>query len=430
MCVVFYCTVDATTKVAWVENVRSYISSRINFITMTALETPNWNGLPDDIIISVFSYLSLQEKYHAALVCKAWYECFLMPPVWFRFRSYFYLPKQDTTLRIINRYAKYIKSLYIELDQATRNNRDNACQVLTTLSRTGGRKVSSLTIKFTGSNPLFFSGQEFMDALTSLFGPPLEGVQPPTKHLLEVDLSGLNVPYSDGIFRILGENNPELQTLNIQNKILVCKVTSAGLLEFVNCCTKLKDLRVYHCSMSDEILEALATEDREPIQHLGIACRREEKYSRDLSSEAWCSVVRRSPRLRVTLWFDHTCPFMKIAMIMKRDIPIIELRLETSTRLEAEVFQAVLYYHSTLEKLVLFTIKSRGLNEALLYLADKCKRIKSLYVNCILRQNVIERILNKYPEMKEKKTFLLKSESPEPEVYVVGQEVDEHILQL
>jgi hypothetical protein len=57
---------------------------------------------------------------------------------------------------------------------------------------------------------------------------------------------------------------------------------------------------VYHTSISDEVLETLAEDDRSPIQYLAIGCRREIKYETDLTSDAWHKLVEKVPDLRVS----------------------------------------------------------------------------------------------------------------------------------
>ena len=41
-----------------------------------------WAYLPDHIIVKVFSFLNLQDKFQASFVCKTWNDCFHYPILW------------------------------------------------------------------------------------------------------------------------------------------------------------------------------------------------------------------------------------------------------------------------------------------------------------------------------------------------------------
>jgi len=328
-------------------------------------------------------------------------------------------------VKCLQRHGHHLKKVKVLVDQGIKENRHCACQILEMLSVKGERLLSTISVGFTGENPLFYAGAEFLESLRFLFGAPPKGVKPPLSQILHVDLSGLSAAYDDQVFNILAENNPQLLSLNILNKMIVCKVSPTCILNLVQKCRKLQELFVYHCSLSDDVLQALTEDGRLPIKHLAIVCRREAKYSKDISTEAWQQLVNYAPDLRVSLGFDHTCPLRKISDIMKSEIPVRELRLETFTRIDEEVNLASAYYSNTLETLVLNTINSQELGNALINLSLTCKCLRSLYVYCVLNRAVIEEILANCPKMKESKNYILKwKQDPEPWV-VVGVEEGE-----
>nr|KAG5685716.1 hypothetical protein BaRGS_027981 [Batillaria attramentaria] len=196
------------------------------------------------------------------------------------------------------------------------------------------------------------------------------------------------------------------------------------MLRLVTRCRKLKDLRVFHLSLTDEVLLAVAETEEPSLQHLSIIFRRDTKYQHDLSSEAWSVLVKKIPRLRVTLGFDHTCPLNRISEVMKAEIPVTTLRLETFTRIYEEVNQATTFYHKTLEKVVLQTRNSEELERALIRMAENSPRLRCLKVFCVLRPEAVERILELLPDMKRSGNYILKSQMEEGP-WVVGVETDE-----
>lgn len=378
--------------------------------------------LPTDIVTQVMSYLEPHDRNHVSRVCCAWREAFEHPGLWQTYDFWFFLPSHEHSLEGARKYGKYMKRVFIGVNQMMKHNRENACALLEVLSRINKRRLTNIELVFTGENPLFYSGQEFLDGLCIFFSPVAKEVEPPLATLQHVDLCGLSVPIDDRIIDILSDNHRSLKFLDIQNRVIVCKVTPACLLRLVQRCKTLKDLRVYHCSVSDDILEALADENRVgKFEHLSIMCRREVKFGSDLSEESWEKLVSRVPTLRVTLGFDHTCPFNLIPVIMKPIIPVRTLKLETFAECHDEVNKAAAYYSDTLLKVVLRTRNTVMLEEALLNLARTCTRLRALLVFCVVRNEVIEEIFRLHPDIKSRGTYILKSEV-EPEPWVVGVE--------
>ncbi|XP_046544126.1 F-box/LRR-repeat protein 8-like [Haliotis rubra] len=381
------------------------------------MESLGW-ALPEHIVINVLSYLSREDRARAGSTCTTWHRCYKSPMLWHVSTLDFQQPKDGHCLQWLEQYAQHIRTLRILLDQSEVENRRNACEALKILCHTEGRKLTSLRINFTGTNPLFYAGQEFIDVLKTLFGCRMESQKVQFRH---VDLSGLSVAYDDSVFDILSLNTPQLETLNVLNGNLVCKVSPECVEKIVQRCRCLTELRLFHCSLSDGVLYALAEADRKPLKHLSVLCRREQKYAQDLSSEAWSDLIKKSPQLRVVLGFDHTCPLRMVAGILKPEIPVVDLRLETFTYIYDEVNLAAVLYNKTLEKVVLQTRNSSDLGDALIKLCSRCERLTSLLVYCVLEKRVVDAILAARPDMKKRGTYILKWE-PEPEPWTVGVE--------
>ena len=397
----------------------TYISP---FLFFTVMASENWNALPSDVVVHIFSFMVRTDRARASRTCRSWFEAFQHPLLWQHVEFWFFLPSHERVLTAVDKFGKYFKSVFVGVNQMLKHNRLNACALLELLAKIPKRKITSLEIVFTGENPLFYSGQEFIDALCILFSPVQDNVEAPLTSLRHVDLCGITVPIDDKVLNILADNHSQLQFLDIQNKIIVCKVTPGCILRLVKKCRSLKDLRLYHCSMSDDILEALSEEGRTSnIVHLSIMCRREEKFGIDLKEESWEKLRKSVPDMRVTLGFDHTCPFHVIPVIMKSVIPVRTLKLETFAECHEEVKLAAAYYQDTLTKLVLRTRNTLQLEKALLEVARKCCLLRALLVFCVVREETIAEIFRFHPDMRERGTYILKS-VVEPEPWVVGVE--------
>lgn len=395
--------------------------------TAGGYEQQGWSTLPDHIVVRILLHLDLTDRYNASLVCRSWQACFHQPYLWryFHFRFLTTVDPQKDRMwgysQCLAKHGHHLRSVRLSLDQGDVENRHHACRVIESLATTEGRQLAEIKIIFTGENPLFYAGAEFVAALKTLFGPTPPTIKAPRSQIVHVDLSDLTVPFDDSVFMILAENHPNIQSLNILNRMLICKVSPSSILHLVQKCRKLTRLMAYHCSLSDDILACFAESDRAPVEHLGIVCRREEKYSKTLASELWRDLVTASPSLRVSLGFDHTCPLIKVGELMLPEIPVRELRLETFTRIFEEVNLAAAYYAPTLEKLVLQTRNSDDLGTALINLTQTCKLLKSIYVYCVLKREVVEEILASSPLIRETKDYILKW-TADPEPWVVGVE--------
>ncbi|CAE1312220.1 FBXL8 [Acanthosepion pharaonis] len=319
--------------------------------------TMDWSELPDHIIIQIFSYLPLFDRFNCCLTCKAWNQCFGASCLWQAMCFQFFSKNMSRSLQCLEKYGHFLKKVCIELDQSMDYNRINALKVMDFLSKIPNRRLTSLTIVFKSENPLFYAGKEFVEALKQLFSLPpstdcdhKENNNFEMARLKEVNLSQLDVAYDNSVFDLLSVNHPSLEVLNIQNRVLVSKVTWDCMYRLVEQCLYLRELHVFHSSLSDEVLFLLAKQCRPQVfEYLSIKCRIDEKYHPDLTVEAWSAVTTAHPRLRVKLHFDHTCPQDRVLDIMQPVIPVVDLHLDTFTMLHNEVQRAGDYYSATLQ---------------------------------------------------------------------------------
>ncbi|XP_067652178.1 F-box/LRR-repeat protein 8-like isoform X2 [Haliotis asinina] len=372
------------------------------------MENIPWSTLPDHATITILSYLSGVDRARAGSTCTSWHRCYKSPQLWQTATLNFQQPRDGHCLLWLAQCAQNMRTVRILLNQFESENRRNACEALNILSKAQGRQLMKLCIEFTGDNPFFFNGQDFVDALKALFDRHVDSTRWQLKH---VQLCGLAVSYDATVVDSLSENNPLLQFLDISNNVRICKVPPDCVERLVDRCRGLKHLALFHCSLTDQVLECLAQPDRVPLEYLGITCRWEQAYMGDLSSEAWNTLTSRCPNLRVCLVFNETCPLHKISVIMKPEIPVKELRLEPSNCIFKDELDLVARsYSKTLEKVVLQTENYSELGDNLIYLCTKCKRLTSLVVHCVLEKTVVDTILTICPQMKDRGTYLLKSE--------------------
>lgn len=365
------------------------------------MEEQKWENLPGHIVVGIFSYLKLPDRLSASLACKQWQECFHSPVLWQTFLFKFVDSVEFKYGKFLENHGQYLRRVEIHCKQDEKINRESACTLIRMLSGIKVRRLEKFVVKFIGENPLFYAGHEFIDCLRDLFDKPKQDCEV-FFTLKSVDLSKLPIAYSDDLINCLVENNPDLESLNIQNASLVCKVSSGCIENVVNRCRKLKSLAVHHTSVTEEILLLLTEENRTALEHLSIDCRREEKFGKDITSETWENVTKKIPKLRVTLAFDTSCPMFKVDTILKPEIPVKNLRLEVMSRVVTQVYFAAMNYSETLEKLSVSTTGSEELEQALMYLATRCERLSELYVfQCYISQETKQKVQELRPQLKK-----------------------------
>ena len=380
---------------------KRYTSPKQSILACVAsMEETKWQNIPEHIVVRILSYLKLSDRRNVALTCKRWWECFDSPVLWQTLKFEFLDSEEFKYTECLENHGEYLRNVYVHCSQADKTNRENACALIRKISNLKVRRLERITVKFTGENPLFYAGHEFIACLRELFEKPKDNCEVLFK-LKSVDLSKLPVAYGDDLINCLVENNPALDDLNIQNASLVCNVTSACIQNVLRHCRQLRSLALHYTSVTEEILLSLTEEDRVHIEHLSIDCRREEKYVKDISSETWQEIRRKIPELRVTLAFDCSCPMFKVNEILKPEVPVKVLKLELMSRVVYQVYFAAENYYETLEMLSISTTSSRELEQALIHLATRCEALRELCVfQCSISQETADKLLRLRPGIK------------------------------
>lgn len=374
-----------------------------------ALEFREWNKLPYHILVDVFSYLRLGDKNRASRACRIFQDVFNDGMTWKGFSFYFYTPVQKKYLEGIKKYGKYFKWIYIELDQGVPNNRENACSVMRQIYDLPQRQLKSLTLKFVGETPYFYEGNDFVNTMHLLFGPPQKGCVL-RSHIVHIDLSNLPIKIDDKLMRTISENCNQLLSLDIVNRSLTSYVTPAGLLSIAEGCNQLSELRISHTSLDNEVLLGLISKKQKSLKLLDVTCRRNDSAAcKDIPNATWKMVVKVLPNLKVIFRFEHTFPPIDMREIMQPDVPVKTIVIETYTYIYEEVDTIRKYYFHTLEEFKLITPSARNapeLNRIFICLASECKKLRSMHVNCLLYKETVDKILQFRPEIKENYTLL------------------------
>lgn len=298
-----------------------------------------------------------------------------------------------------------IRQLKIVFDQSKEANRQNVTQLLECLAKKSS-KLQSLTVTCCGENPLFYSGLEILDSIMELCRKESR------LDLHHIDLRGLPFTLDEGFMRLVATGSPNLRSLYINNRTLVCKVTPDTLIEVLQKCPKLSSLGAFGSILSEEVFQELMKPERPPFSHLDILCKRLDKYTFPISDKTWGAICHRHPSLSVDLEFDHTVLAWKIPRILKPNIPIATLQFNTYTELSRQVVFVSNHYMRTIRKLVIQTTSSTNLDSSLIDLARKCSQLEEIHCYCVVSLDVINAFLLHCPRLKKYTLKKVKEKHP------------------
>ncbi|KAM4603242.1 F-box/LRR-repeat protein 8-like, partial [Discoglossus pictus] len=314
------------------------------------------------------------------------------------------------SLEVLHHFLSHIKHLKIVFDQSKEANRKNVTQILDCLAKESS-KLKTLIVECCGENPLFHSGMEILESIMGLCRKESQ------IDLHHVDFRKLPFTLEDGFVRLIATGSPNLRSLYLNNGTLVCKVTSDTLKEVLHLCPKLSVLGTFCSSLSEDLFQELMKPERPPFCFLDILCERLDKYTLDISDKVWEALCRRHASLKVDMELDHTVPAWKIRRILKPNIPVSTLQLNTFNEMVHQVRFVSTHYSRTLRKLVILTTSSDALNVALIEVAEKCCGLQEIHCYCVVTPEVIQAFVSRCPNLRLYTLKVTKEKHPWKAVY-------------
>ncbi|XP_002131206.2 F-box/LRR-repeat protein 8-like [Ciona intestinalis] len=360
-----------------------------------------WATMPQNILVDIFSYMSMNERLKCSVVCKWWNECLQHPKLWSRFMFKFdtNIDDEGKAIKCIESYCQIgrLSEVEIFVNPKQSVSRDRAMMVMEELRSSPSKKLQKFSFYFSGYNPLLFNGNELLSTMKNLFGSqPNAGVG--VCHLTTVDLTECNISLDDEFVRILAMNHPFLRVVRIQNVCFVDNVTPNGLLVLVSGCPELKELCTFYHSIDDRVVAQFCSDFRTAVSNLSLICNAYDKYSNAVKSETWKRFNRSNPDAELRLEILLTTPQQAINKILCPDIPVTHLTLNVSgSRFE----ELVIIKQNCKQTLKCLTLQNDlagvippppGFEPALLDLIADCKYLVEINCPYPLSQDTISQI--------------------------------------
>lgn len=360
-----------------------------------------WETIPQHILVNVFCLLPVNDRLNASLACKYWSECFHNPMLWSKFIFKFdtEIDNEGKAMNCIEKYSNVLKDVKILLNQSQKISRERACSVMEKLSALKKKKLISFEIKFTGTNPLCFNGQEILQSLKKLFSlsPDSELIF----YLTSIDFNHCNIALDNELISIFATYHTKLRVFKVKNSCLIDNVTPKSILNLIENCKCLQELHTFYHCIDSAVIKALSDPNRLTFKKLSLMCNRSDKFHDLIPSEPWMEFAAANPTAEVIIMFHSSIPHYKIIPLLCPGIPLVYLDLKIYGWLAeelshiAETFSSTLKYLSFNTSMDCFSKAPPGVEPALLNLAERCEKLQELHCYCALNGDVIVSIQQK-----------------------------------
>ncbi|XP_053126433.1 F-box/LRR-repeat protein 8-like [Hemicordylus capensis] len=283
-----------------------------------------WNGVPEEILAHIFSYLPFEDRHMAFKVCQRWAKAISVHYVW----KFTEISTEDMSEPCMQKQLQpflfHMKHLKIVLDPYLGVCPRNFTQILNMLTWQSHEVQALCIVVVCCGEGLFFSScPDILQSFRRLCDNPHK------IDLQYLDLRETPFTLDNRLVRLIATSSPNLHTLLIHNHpVRIITLRPETIAEVLRVCPKLSALGVYYAMLSEEVFRELLKPSRGPSRFLDIFCEDMHHY---IPERLWFALTERHSQLRVGLEFAPLVPVWRTYRILTPSIPVTDLQFSCRT---------------------------------------------------------------------------------------------------
>lgn len=379
------------------------------FAETNAEDGVDFGELPDIVWVEIMKLLSLEDRYHLSVCCRALYDAFNHPSLWHTVnisllgtskysnfnkgkvevpRKYYELVKkfahcfQDLTLHImgdLHRLSRDWLDILINLELS-------GCYHLERLTLDVGQTKSKVGgIDAPPDTGGIYTLLGFVRSATKLKSLVIKAW--PLHQNLNYDMDIVTVILENASFK------NRLETLSLYWPKKTDWVTKNGTvpsvketIELVNHLQALQHLSLRSDMLHEDVINVLAREDHAPMKCLEVLVIYRERSNLgipDIPSESWIALKQQSPKLEVSCSVMTRTPAIELGALLKPEVPLVAITFLKHSSCDSEVVLSLAAkYSKTLRTFINFIDSTSGevsvSDNVLLALVERCQHLKHL----------------------------------------------------
>lgn len=376
---------------------------------------PKWINIPDIVLVEVFKFLNDKERANAALVCENWSRVFKSPCLWrarsFEMGGYRAQLNGIRACKFAEMFGRHLRYLAISCSHPSYHTcklfQKSIDEFFVTLK---DAETQLYEFEFCRLElERYWKYDTPREKLISIFSKFLK-----TQRRLQCfDMSSAQLPAYGGcrvLDAIAHQSGGTIEDMIIEDffhsRLAVFQVKKFH--KVIGKFTNLKYLSLNYNCLSDEILETFSKSLQRKLHFLNIKVFRNDPHFHRVSGLAWKQFARACPCLRVAFWVESIGLHEEIAPVLVKEAPVKDIHIWTGYdddiewRLANTIDHITNTYANTLES-VSFELDNTQeiVDQSLLLLVTKCKKLRELAVNAMISMKTVEDIC----EMVREKTI-------------------------
>ncbi|XP_033749084.1 F-box only protein 39-like [Pecten maximus] len=376
------------------------------------METSVWETLPDVVMIEVFKFLRDPDKANLALTCTNWARLFHTPSLWrhrhFDMGGY----KCHTNGVRANKFAElfggYVENLSITCSHPSYH-----------ITKVFQKSMEDLLVKFRSSQLKEFEMERLEldrfwkhDSARDRFTNNFVRFFKTQKRLKVFDMTAAQCPLHGGlrIIEVVGQKSGKTMEEIYIEDFFPSRFTIYSVEKFKSSMSFFININYialnYNC-ISEEIIEIFSKTLAGKLKFFNIKVYRNNPHLHRISSFAWRQLVSVCPNLQVMFWFDSVAKSTEVIPILVPEIPVQDVHIWTGYEDDADWNLSDIIVHiadsfaTTLEAVSFeFDNNQEFVDDAVVHLVNKCKRLFDLSLNASVLLSTIETVLEQVDERK------------------------------